>query len=139
MSALFPDDTNDENPVPCARARSRIAAPRLPLWERNPILPGSGRVGMTLALRLTSRDVFRTPEQLGPTRRMPERRQISISCRWCSTPSAPASPKPGEMTTRAWMPLAAQSSAASTASGGGLVITAASTSPGMSLTDVYAG
>ena len=94
---------------------------------------------MTLALRLTSRDVFSTPEQLGPTRRMPERLQISISCRWCSTPSGPASPKPGEMTTRAWMPLAAQSSAASTASGGGLVITAASTSPGMSLTDVYAG
>src|SRR5256885_17235667 len=99
MSVLFPDDTNDEKPVPCPRARSRIAAPRLPLWDRNPILPGSGSVGMALAFRLTPRDVLSTPEQLGPPRRLPERLQISISSSWASTPSPPAPPNPVEIST----------------------------------------
>ena len=73
-----------------------------------------------------------TPKQLGPTSRMPYRRQTASS-------SAPAAPRQELITIRPRTPWRPHWAATSGTAGGGTAITARSTGPGRSSTDATQG
>jgi len=130
-SALLPTLTNCEMPSPSAPAVSRIASPSAPLCDENATGPAGGQAGANVASRPTPASVFKTPRQLGPTRRMPWRRAHSRSARSRSAPSAPVSLKPAVITTTPFTPFRPHSSRAASTWAAGTTITARSTSPGI--------
>ena len=133
---MLPTDTKDDRPSPRRPAASMIAIPRPPLWDMNPIEPGSACRGAKVALRRTLSVVLRTPRQFGPTILMPAARQTSSNWRWRSAPASPASANPELITRSARTPARAQSRAAARTSSAGTTTTARSTGQGMSITDL---
>ena len=107
--------------------------PRPPDWEAKPIAPGSGWSAEKVAFMDTAGSVLMTPKQLGPTSRIPLAWASRTISRWAAAPSAPASAKPAEMTTRPADSLAAaRGDDLGARAGAGTATTARSTSPGTS-------
>ncbi len=123
---------NFENPKSLSAAKSRTAAHNAPLCEIKEIFPGFGIRLEKLALRLTEERGLITPRQLGPTTRTPAFLQIDTISFSISRPSPPTSRKPAETITIPFTPFSIASLIALSATLGGRIIIARSTSPGMS-------
>ncbi len=83
-SYLSPTEANDDTPRPSRRMCSSSAIPMPPDCMTSPAMPGAGMPTAKVALRRACVDAI--PKQLGPTRRIPYRRQIASS-------SAPPPPR----------------------------------------------
>ncbi len=77
-----------------------------------------------------------TPRQLGPMTRMPAACAAARSCCSSAAPSGPISLKPAEITIAPRTPFSPHSAIKPGIEGGGVTITARSTSSGMSETDL---
>jgi hypothetical protein len=126
-SALSPVETNDESPMPRAAAAAIEATPIAPLWEASATGPWTGAVGAAVAFSRSAGSVLRTPSELGPTSRMPLRRQIASSWASRAFPSSPPSRKPPDRTTSARTPAAPHARACSSTSSGATASSARST------------
>ena len=113
--------------------------PSAPLCERNPTLPSGGHAAAKVPFIAISGEVFTTPMQFGPTRRIPAARQTSSSSAWRARPSAPLSPNPAEITTSPCTPFSPHAFAMSTTYAAGTATNATSTGPGTSAIVAYAG
>ncbi len=133
-SARLPAETNVETPSPRRAAESSTAMPRAPDWLKSPNRPGGGSDGASDAFRRTCGSLLTTPNELGPTTRMPPARasRTSLSCR--ARPWSPVSAKPLLTTTSPRTPAAAQSRTTSSTDSAGTATTARSTGPGASVT-----
>ena len=138
-SARLPAETKLDSPRPRRSASASSATPNAPDWLKMPTRPGGGSAGARVALRRTVGSVLATPRQFGPTTRIPAACAARTSARWVAAPSAPASAKPAEMTTRPCTPAAAASATTAVAASGGTATTARSTGVPASTADGYAG
>src|SRR5215472_16017365 len=117
-SYLSPTDANDDTPMPSLDRCSSTAMPIPPDWTIRPAVPGGGLAPANVAFRPMPGTAM--PKQFGPTRRMPNLRQVARS-------SAPVSATmPAEMTTSDLAPARPQSCAAATTLAAGTAITARS-------------
>jgi hypothetical protein len=71
ISALFPMETNLENPILSAAAYSRAPTPTAPLWDMKAIFPAIGKLREKVAFNETAGSVLITPKQFGPITAMP--------------------------------------------------------------------
>ena len=94
------------------------------------MLPRGAERAAKVAFRLVADEAM--PRQLGPIRRAPCARTSASSSSCLRAPSLPVSAKPAEMITSACTPLRSASSAAPSTAAAGKLITARSTSSGIS-------
>ena len=111
-----------------------MVTPKAPDWLMKLRGPGGGMFGAKVAFRATAESVFRSPMQLGPTRRMPWARTRATSSSSRAIPSPPTSLKPAVMTTSAFTPFRPHESTTSRTCAFGTTTTARSTGPGMAST-----
>ena len=129
-SYLSPADTKDDTPIPSRDICSSSAIPTPPDCTTRPTTPRTGWPAVKVASRPIHGMI--TPKQLGPSSRMPCRRQAAFS-------SAPAAPRQELSTIRARTPWRPHCSATPGTAAGGTAITARSTGPGRSSTDATHG
>ena len=129
-SYLSPADTNDEQPMPSRDSCSSSAMPIPPDCTTSPAWPGSGCRAPNVASRASPGTA--SPKQLGPTSRMPYRRQVASR-------SGPASPRPAVTTTRERIPRRPHSAATLVTAAAGTAITARSGTSGRSATEAAHG
>ena len=127
-------ETKALKPTISLRLQSSTAVHSAPLWLMKPTEPGRAMVVAKVAFRPVSGLI--TPRQLGPITRMLA--ACASSSSWCSraAPSGPISLKPAEMTMAPRTPFSPHSRMMPGMVGGGVTITARSTSSGMSETDL---
>jgi hypothetical protein len=101
---MEPSETKVLKPTCSRRLQSSTAVHSAPLWLRKATRPGIAIALAKVALSPPCGDI--TPRQFGPISRSRPRRASSSTRRSSSTPSAPVSLKPAEMTmaplTPAW-------------------------------------
>ncbi len=71
MSALFPNETKLEMPMPARVAALSTAMPTAPDCDANATRPAVGRIAPNVASTAYAGSVLTTPTQFGPIRRMP--------------------------------------------------------------------
>ena len=131
-SARLPEFAKTDRPNPRRAAEARMATPRAPLWLNRPSGPGAGTAAEREAFSRTVGSLLMTPNEDGPTTRIPHLRARRRSLSWSSSPSGPASAKPALATSRVWTPALPHSLAIWTAWGAGTATMARSTCPGIS-------
>ena len=134
MSALFPIETNEDNPVPSDSARFMMAIPSAPDCDMNAIRPSRGETPANVPFSRTCGSVLTNPIQFGPINRIPDERQMSTSSAWRLVPWPPASRNPAEITTSDRTPFWAHPRATSETWTAGTATNARSTGPGTSST-----
>jgi hypothetical protein len=135
MSALFPNDTKLDTPVPVRAADSRIATPTAPDCDAIASPPAGGNDGANVALSRTAGSVLTTPRQFGPTSRSPRALASRTISAWAAAPSPPVSARPEVRMTAAPTPVSAHSATTSRTCPAGTAITARSTGSGTAATD----
>src|ERR1700684_1647317 len=129
-SYLSPTDAKEDTPMPSRDRCPSSAIPTPPDCTTTPATPPAGWPAAKVAfspIRGTT-----TPEQFGPTSRMPYLRHIA------SNP-APSAPRPEVITVRARTPLRPHPAATPGTAAGGTAITTRSTASGRSSTDATQG
>ena len=129
-SYLSPAEAKEDTPMPSRDICSSSAIPTPPDCTTRPATPRTGWPAVKVASRPIQGMI--TPKQLGPSSRMPCRRQAAFS-------SAPAAPRQELSTIRARTPWRPHCSATPGTAAGGTAITARSTGPGRSSTEATQG
>jgi hypothetical protein len=137
-SALLPTETKLDTPRSRRVASCRMAIPRPPDCEANPMCPRTGLTGAKVAFMEIASAVLMMPMQFGPTMRMPYRCESETSSRSAAVPSGPVSAKPALITTSPPTPRSPQASTTPATGAAGTAMTARSTDSGSSDTEVHA-
>ncbi len=130
-SSLSPSETNEEIPMPSRDRCWSRTMPTPPDCSASPARPGPGWCAENVASREEA--VLATPKEVGPTSRMPWRRQMA------SSSARAAASRPEAVTTRALTPRCPQSSAISATAAPGAAMTARSTGSGSAAADLTQG
>ena len=133
---MDPTETNALKPTISFRLQSRTAVHNAPDWLMNPTDPGRATVVANVAFMPVSGLI--TPRQFGPITRMFALRASSRSLTSSAAPSGPISLNPAEMTIAPRTPFSPHSLIIPGIEGGGVMITARSTSSGIAETEGYA-
>ena len=129
-SYLSPAEANEDTPIPSRDICSSSAIPTPPDCTISPATPRTGWPAVNVASSPIHGMI--TPKQLGPSSRIPYRRQTASS-------SAPAAPRHELITISARTPCRPHCPATCGTAAGGTAITARSTGPGRSPTEATHG